>query len=654
MQTRKFKMPLLRRRGISLLLFAMITVAGTSATAQSYKNMRIVYINVIAEKHPFIISDEFLARAKRDNYTHIMPLFYPVYGGFDGSTGRYNQGIFNAGGLYDVVKTNMEKIKTYGFQCIPFIDDGRIGWHIFKNSSIQFYNHRHPVDSPNGELTACIAPGEKGLTNAELTVLDFLKVVNEACRAVDYSPAYIHFGAYSETYVSPDSSIFGPGERLLWGGPAFKNASNPAKGDTLSLDQRWLRKHGNRIDSMVFESMKGRLAMMHGLMGSDNRFAATKMIVYGDVFSPYFESSMNYGAHLITGLPALIGNSDKKDSIVFMPWHYPDVYYCDYYSSISPKRAFKTREEFQWFIERNCKIIPGRTICGFDNHNEIPGFLREMRKTVNAIRSLNSPNIIGFAALPFNDSTHRVGQATWNTMEYFAYWTRTASPEPSLTELPAKKDARGRIVIPRLLFGSAEVTQGDYLAATGRLPVFNDSMSGDLTRPAEMVTYYDAILYCNERSKKEGLDTVYRYTARWIDSSNLNWRCDSLSNLSVHRNNKGYFLPTAAEWQYAYRAGTATDTYWGNAGFGDHAWCRENSGSQTHPVRQKSPNAFGLHDMAGNVSEWTQEGKTAGGDFDTDTLTHKPFFYYYSLDEKLLKGGCSRHTGFRIARLAPQ
>ena len=645
---------LLRRRyGISLFIFTMMAVTGTSVTAQSYKNMRIVYINVITEKYPFIISDEFLARAKRNNYTHIMPLFYPVYGGFNDFTGRYNNGTYSAGGLYDVVKANMEKIRKHGFQCIPFIDDGKIGWHILKNSSTQFYNYRHPTDSPNGELTACIAPGEKGFTNAEQTVLDFLKVVNAACVAVNYSPEYIHFGAYSETYASPDSSIFGPGERLLWGGPAYKNASNPANGDTLSMDQIWLKNHGNSIDSMIFKSMKRRLTMMHDLIGSVNKLAATKMIVYGDMFSPYFESSMKYDAHAITGLPAIVGNSDKKDSIVFMPWHYPDVYYCDYYSSISPKRSFKTQDDFQWFIKNKCKIIPGRTICNFNNHNEIPGFLREMRKTMNAIHSLNSSNIIGFASLPFNDSPHRAGEATWNTMEYFAYWTRTASPEPLLRTLPAKKDTKGNIVIPRLLFGSAEVTQGDYLAATGKLPLFNDSMSGDLTRPAEMVTYYDAILYCNARSKKEGLDTVYRYSAKWIDSSGLNWRCDSLSNVSIHRNKKGYFLPVVNEWQYAYRAGTATYTYWGNAGYGDYVWCRENSGAQTHPVRQKSANAFGLYDMAGNVYEWTQEGKIAGGGFDTDTLNHKPLFYYNSADDQLGKGGYSRHIGFRIARRAP-
>ena len=73
-----------------------------------------------------------------------------------------------------------------------------------------------------------------------------------------------------------------------------------------------------------------------------------------------------------------------------------------------------------------------------------------------------------------------------------------------------------------------------------------------------------------------------------------------------------YRLPTEAEWEYAARAGTTGDRY-GN--LDAIAWYRDNSGNRTHPVGQKAPNAWGLHDMLGNVWEWVADryGDYPGG-----------------------------------------
>ena len=76
-----------------------------------------------------------------------------------------------------------------------------------------------------------------------------------------------------------------------------------------------------------------------------------------------------------------------------------------------------------------------------------------------------------------------------------------------------------------------------------------------------------------------------------------------------------YRLPAESEWEYACRGGS--ETPWGCGddakSLGDYAWFTDNADDTTHPVGEKQPNAFGLHDMHGNAAEWVVDELVAGG-----------------------------------------
>jgi formylglycine-generating enzyme required for sulfatase activity len=75
-----------------------------------------------------------------------------------------------------------------------------------------------------------------------------------------------------------------------------------------------------------------------------------------------------------------------------------------------------------------------------------------------------------------------------------------------------------------------------------------------------------------------------------------------LEKLNARNDGYKYRLPTEAEWEFAARAGAVM-----TPPLEDVAWYDLNAGKETHPVGQKQPNAWGLHDMLGNVSEWVQD-----------------------------------------------
>jgi len=156
---------------------------------------------------------------------------------------------------------------------------------------------------------------------------------------------------------------------------------------------------------------------------------------------------------------------------------------------------------------------------------------------------------------------------------------------PRMVQVPAGSFKMGSTVgsseqpihtvkIASFLLGKYEVTQAEWLAVMGDNPSANKSC-GRLC-PVDRISWNKAQEFLQRLNRRTGMD---------------------------------YRLPTEAEWEYAARAGRkALAAEEVDQTLGHFAWFAGNSGGELHLVGQKMPNAFGLHDMQGNVWEWVEDG----------------------------------------------
>lgn len=236
----------------------------------------------------------------------------------------------------------------------------------------------------------------------------------------------------------------------------------------------------------------------------------------------------------------------------------------------------------------------------------------------------------------------------------------------------------------RFLDANPDVKRGfAYPGAPARMAEVLARFSPDDDGPAIAVTWYEAAMYCNWLSAREGLPPSERVYPAGVLADGMRLPVDYLRR-------SGYRLPTEAEWEFAARTNTTTARAFGSPDdlLPQYAWFARNPPKTKHdPVDPNDPqrtarvgllmpNDFGLFDLYGNVWEWTQDrvARHQAGQIDDDredsvlevldrdarTRRGGAFPYGAAMARSAARGTVNSlptnrrdNVGFRIARTIP-
>ncbi|MDD5941844.1 TIGR02171 family protein [Fibrobacter sp.] len=180
--------------------------------------------------------------------------------------------------------------------------------------------------------------------------------------------------------------------------------------------------------------------------------------------------------------------------------------------------------------------------------------------------------------------------------------------------------------------GCHEVTCGEFNSVMENVSgLVLDCDNGSL--PATSLTFYDAVLFANERSKSEGFDTAYTYASAVFDSEK---HCTALDGFAYRPEVNAYRLPTEAEWILV------ASSEW-NA---EHSWTAENSDYKLHRVCEKMDSTVQFCDMMGNAMEWVNDWLGVFRDTTVTNFVGAPDGG--ALGQRVVKGGSYRNPATLI------
>lgn len=187
----------------------------------------------------------------------------------------------------------------------------------------------------------------------------------------------------------------------------------------------------------------------------------------------------------------------------------------------------------------------------------------------------------------------------------------------------------------------------------------------------DFASFVDATNYVTEAEKSQGC--AYYGDAEPVYDMQMNWRnpgydqsedypvvCVTQKDAQAYvdwlsqSSGKSYRLPTEGEWEYAARAGTETDYWWGNSIGSNNAncgWCgTEWSNKSASPIASFKRNSYGLYDVIGNVWEWSDTGSDVVSVVRGGAWNFAPSLARVSTRLEIASDFRSNYIGFRVAR----